>query len=97
MIWKILFQITLRYVKHVCVLQKRCLTKCLNIFLKLCVDSGLVDGTSQSVDSAYISANASFVRMEQVKLVDRDHDEYLKEVFDQDLPSVINSIKESTS
>ena len=58
-----------------------------NHILKLCVDAGLVQGTTQSIDSAYINANASLDRMEEVKLVDRDHDEYLREVFDQDIPS----------
>ena len=28
--------------------------------------------------------------MEHVKLIDRDHDEYLREVFDQDLPEDIS-------
>ena len=54
--------------------------------LKMCVDAGLVSGKTQSIDSAYINANASLERMEEVKLVDRDHDEYLQEVFGQDLP-----------
>ena len=60
--------------------------KVFNHILKLCVDAGLVEGKTQSIDSAYINANASLDRMDEVKLVDRDHDEYLKEVFDQDLP-----------
>lgn len=55
--------------------------------LKLCIDSGLVQGSTQSIDFAYIDANASIDRMEEVKLIDRDHDEYLKEVFEQDVPS----------
>ena len=54
--------------------------------LKMCVDAGLVSGNTQSIDSAYINANASLDRMDEVKLVDRDHDEYLQEVFGQDLP-----------
>ncbi|MDH5415213.1 MAG: IS1182 family transposase [Flavobacteriaceae bacterium] len=54
--------------------------------LKLCIDAGLVGGKTQSIDSAYINANASLDRMQEVKLIDRDHDEYLREVFDQDLP-----------
>lgn len=54
--------------------------------LKLCVDAGLVGGENQSIDSAYINANASLDRMTEIKLIDRDHDEYLREVFDQDLP-----------
>lgn len=64
--------------------------KVFDYILKLCVDAGLVQGTTQSIDSAYITANASLDRMEQVKLVDRDHDEYLREVFDQDLPADIS-------
>ena len=55
--------------------------------LKMCVDAGMVQGTTQSIDSAYINANASLDNLEEIKLIDRDHDEYLKEVFDQDLPS----------
>lgn len=64
--------------------------KVFDYILKLCVDAGLVDGASQSIDSAYISANASLDRMEHIKLVDRDHDEYLREVFDQDLPEELS-------
>ena len=55
--------------------------------LKLCIDQGMVKGTTQSIDSAYIDANASLDRMKEIKLIDRDHDEYLKEVFGQDLPN----------
>ena len=58
-----------------------------NYILKLCVDAGLVGGEIQSIDSAYINANASLDRMTEIKLIDRDHDEYLREVFDQDLPN----------
>lgn len=54
--------------------------------LKKCVDAGLVAGNTQSIDSAYINANASIDRMDEVKLIERDHDEYLQEVFNQDLP-----------
>ena len=54
--------------------------------LSLCIQQGMVDGTTQSIDSAYIDANASIDKMEKIDLVDRDPDEYLKEVFDQDLP-----------
>lgn len=54
--------------------------------LKLCVDEGLVGGKVQSIDSAYINANASLDRMEEIKLVDRDPRDYLEEVLDQDLP-----------
>jgi len=60
--------------------------KVFNHILKMCVDSGMVEGKVQSIDSAYIKANASLDSMIESKLVDRDHDEYLKEVFDQDLP-----------
>lgn len=58
-----------------------------NHILKMCVDAGLVQGKTQSIDSAYINANASLDRMIETKLIDRDHDEYLTEVYDQDLPS----------
>lgn len=61
--------------------------KVFNHILKMCVDAGLVEGKTQSIDSAYISANASLDTMLETKLIDRDHDEYLKEVFDQDLPT----------
>lgn len=54
--------------------------------LKLCVDAGLVGGNIQSIDSAYINANASLDRMAEIKLVDRDPRKYLEEVLDQDLP-----------
>jgi len=60
--------------------------KVFDYVLGLCVKAGLVSGEIQSIDSAYITANASLDRMEEVKLIERDHDEYLKEVFDQDLP-----------
>jgi len=55
--------------------------------LALCVQAGMVSGHTQSIDSAYIDANASIDTMERIDLVDRNPDEYLKEVFDQDLPS----------
>jgi len=61
--------------------------KVFNLILKLCIDAGLVSGSTQAIDSAYINANASLDKMDQIKLIDRDHDEYLKEVFDQDLPT----------
>ena len=64
--------------------------KVFDYILRLCIEAGLVDGAVQSIDSAYISANASLDRMEHVKLIDRDHDEYLREVFDQDLPEDIS-------
>jgi len=63
--------------------------KVFNHILKLCVDAGLVQGSIQSIDSAYINANASIDRMDEVKLIDRDHDEYLKEVFEQDVPQTM--------
>lgn len=55
--------------------------------LSLCVQQGMVDGTTQSIDSAYIDANASLDNMDKINLEDRNPDEYLKEVFDQDLPA----------
>jgi len=54
--------------------------------LKMCVDAGMVQGTTHSIDSAYITANSSLDSMDETKLVDRDHDEYLREVFEQDVP-----------
>ena len=54
--------------------------------MKLCVSSGLVGGSIQSIDSAYINANASLDRMTEIKLIDRDPKDYLEEVLDQDLP-----------
>jgi len=60
--------------------------KVFNHILKLCVDAGLVEGKTQSIDSAYINANASLDKMIETKLIERDHDEYLREVYDQDLP-----------
>lgn len=49
--------------------------------LKMCVDDGLVEGKTQSIDSAYINSNLSLDKMIEVKLIDRDHDAYLKEEF----------------
>ena len=57
--------------------------------LKMCVDSGMVQGTTQSIDSAYINANASLDSLDETKLIDRDHDEYLREVFEQDVPDTM--------
>ena len=57
-----------------------------NHVLKLCVEAGLVKGNIQSIDSAYIDANASLDRMVEVKLVDRDPQEYIDVVFEQDVP-----------
>ena len=55
-----------------------------NHILKLCVESGLVKGQVQSIDTAYINANASLDRMEEVKLTERDPAAYLEEVQSQD-------------
>jgi len=60
--------------------------KVFNHILKLCVDAGLVNGSTQSIDSAYINANASLDKMIESKLVDRDPDEFVIEVFRQELP-----------
>lgn len=61
-------------------------TEVFNHILGLCVKAGMVGGDTQSIDSAYIDANASIDNMEQIDLMDRDPDTYIKEVFDQDLP-----------
>ncbi len=61
-----------------------------NHILKLCVSSGLVGGKIQSIDSAYINANASLDRMAEIKLVDRDPRDYLEEVLHQDLPNDVS-------
>lgn len=58
--------------------------KVFNSILSRCVEAGMVKGTTQSFDSAYINANASLDNMEEVKMVDRDPGEYLKEVLSQD-------------
>jgi len=55
-----------------------------NHILKLCVQSGLVKGSIQSIDTAYINANASIDKMVEVKMVDRDPKEYLDEIKSQD-------------
>ncbi len=60
-----------------------------NYVLGLCIDSGLVAGHTQSVDSAYINANASLDRMEEIKLAQRDPQEYLNDIRMQDLPEDI--------
>lgn len=57
-----------------------------NHILGLCVHAGMVSGHTQSIDSAYIDANASLDNMDQIDLMDRDPDIYIKEIFDQDLP-----------
>ena len=58
--------------------------KVFNCILSECVEAGMVKGKTQSFDTAYINANASLDRMEEVKMVDRDPNEYLKEVLSQD-------------
>ena len=65
---------------------KEVFDKVFDHILKLCIDAGLVGGDTQSIDSAYIDANASIDRMAEIKLIDRDHTDYLREIFDQDLP-----------
>ena len=54
-----------------------------NHILKLCIDNGLVQGKVQSIDSAFINANASLDRMVEVKMIDRDPKDYLEEVMGQ--------------
>jgi len=49
-----------------------------------CVKQGLVSGKIQSIDSAYINANASIDGLKEVKLVDRDPEDYLDEIRQQD-------------
>ena len=58
-----------------------------NHILSLCVESGMVSGKIQSIDSAYINANATLDRMVEVKMVDRSPDEYLDEIKSQDEPT----------
>jgi len=60
---------------------KHVFDKVFNHILKLCIDAGLVEGKTQSIDSAYISANASLDTMERKLLVDRDPDDFIREVF----------------
>lgn len=55
-----------------------------NHILMLCVQSGLVKGNIQSIDTAYINANASLDKMVEVKMMDRDPKEYLEEIKAQD-------------
>lgn len=55
--------------------------------LGLCVQSGMVSGKIQSIDSAYINANASIDRMVEVKMIDRNPEEYLNEIKAQDEPT----------
>lgn len=58
--------------------------------LALCIQEGLVGGNTQSIDSAYINANASLDRMEEIKLVDQSPADYLKEVRNQDIPTGVS-------
>jgi transposase len=55
-----------------------------NHILGLCVSNGLVEGKIQSIDSAYINANASIDRLAEIKLIDRDPNDYVKEIREQD-------------
>ena len=55
-----------------------------NHILGLCVKSGLVGGSIQSIDSAYINANASIDKLTEIKLIDQDPKEYLDEIRQQD-------------
>lgn len=55
--------------------------------LGLCIEEGMVSGKIQSIDTAYINANASLDRMTEIKMVDRSPEEYLSEVKSQDEPS----------
>jgi len=55
-----------------------------NHILGLCISDGLVDGKIQSIDSAYINANASIDRLTEVKLVDRSPGDYIQEIRQQD-------------
>ena len=55
-----------------------------NHILKLCIENGLVEGKIQSIDSAYINANAAIDRLVEVKMIDRDPKDYLDEMLGQD-------------
>ncbi len=44
----------------------------------------MVDVKIQSIDSAYINANASLDRMIEVKMIDRDPKDYIEEIMEQD-------------
>ncbi len=50
---------------------KHVFDKVFNHILKFCIDAGLVEGKTQSIDAAYINANASLDRLEERKLVDK--------------------------
>lgn len=55
-----------------------------NHILGLCVKNGLVSGSIQSIDSAFINANASIDKLTEIKLIDRDPKDYLDEIRQQD-------------
>ena len=55
-----------------------------NFILLLCIKQGLVDGKFQSIDSSYINANASIDKLKESKLIDRDPQDYLNEIRQQD-------------
>ena len=55
-----------------------------NHILALCVGQGLVGGNVQSIDSAYINANASIDKLTEIKLIDRDPKDYVDEIRKQD-------------
>jgi len=61
--------------------------KVFNHILGLCIQSGMVQGNIQSIDTAYINANAALDKMIEVKMIDRDPTEYLQEVTSQDKPT----------
>jgi len=55
-----------------------------NHILYLCIEAGLVKGKIQSIDSAYINANAGLDKMVEIKMIDRDPLDFLNEVKKQD-------------
>ena len=55
--------------------------------LGLCVHSGMVKGKIQAIDTAYINANASLDKLVEVKMVDRDFNEYIDEVKANEEPT----------
>ena len=58
-----------------------------NHILGLCVESGMVQGNIQAIDTAYINANAALDKMVEIRMIDRDPSAYLKEVTSQDEPN----------
>lgn len=58
--------------------------KVFHSILSNCVEAGMVSGKTQSFDTAYINANASLDRMAEIKMIDRDPNEYLNEVLSQE-------------